>query len=428
MLDLEIDADKTFVWSTDTAERQWFRQNHQKVQMWARDLGGHVQYSLQTTNSVVVSKINKFKPRWKDMSRSKATYAQKIKTLKALAWPNTMHGVSSVHLSDEHHDTLRTGAMMGLNQQSKGASPKIHLSLIEKPGADPGFYALWSTLMDFRTQTTFDSCSAILDKITLDHNRVRPTTGPCSVLLNRLNQIHWSWRDSTFMDQWEQSIDIWEVCIQELYLRVSTAWQQRIFGEMSSRKTFQQAFANCNAKLTIDGLPTDHQEASVLRKCLNGTFFTEDRRKHQHGEEATKCPFCQQKDGQKHRRWECEALATARQECPVAILEQIKNQPSCVTDHGWILNPTSLTKFQSMLLNLPDKSSEFFNFDTPDFVELFTDGSCIDSANPMVRLAGWGVVAGTPHMTQEYTPVAAGLVPGLTQTISRAELTATLAA
>ena len=31
-------------------------------------------------------------------------------------------------------------------------------------------------------------------------------------------------------------------------------------------------------------------------------------------------------------------------------------------------------------------------------------------------------------MTQEYTPVAAGLVPGLTQTISRAELTATLAA
>lgn len=428
ILDLEIDAAKTFVWATDASERRWFRQNEQKVKLWARDLGGHVQYSLQPTNSVIVSKMHKFKPRWKDMSRSKATYAQKIRSLKTLAWPNTMHGISSVHISDEHHDELRTGAMMGLNQQAKGASPKIQLSLIEKPLADPGFHALWTTLIDFRSQTTYDSCAAVLDKLTLENTRIKPTTGPCSVLLNRLNQIHWSWRDSTFTDQWARCVDIWDCCIQELYLRVSNAWQQRILGEMSHRKTFQKAFADCNPKITMDGLSTDPQEASVLRKCLNGTFFTEDRRKHQYGEEATKCPFCHMTDGQKHRHWECEELAEARQECPNNILQNIKQQPSCVTDHGWIPNPKTLLDFQTTLLSIQDITHNFMDTHTPDFVELFTDGSCTEGSNPLVRLASWGVVVGTPDLEQEFTPINAGLVSGLVQTISRAELTAILAA
>ena len=430
LLDLEVDADKTFVWATDKSQRQWFRQNNQKVKMWARDLGGHVQYSLQTTNSVVVSKIANFKHRWKDMCRSKATYAQKIRSLKALAWPNALHGISSVHLSDEHHDQLRSGAMLGINQQAKGASPKILLSLIEKPLADPGFYVLWTTILDFRTQTNFDASAAILDNLTATASaRIRPTTGPCSVLLSRLHQINWSWRDSKVTDHWGRTIDIWDVCIQELYLRLSTAWQQRILGEVSSRKTFQKAFVDSNPRLTMEGLSSDPQEASVLRKCLNGTFFTEDRRKHQLGEDATKCPFCNKTDGQKHRHWECEALRTAREGCPVTMLQKNCEQPSSVTDHGCIPNPPSLQKFQKMLLDLPDKTNEFFDNDIPSFVELFTDGSCIDSTDPMVRLAGWGVAVGTPHVpNQEYAPVAAGMVTGLVQTISRAELTATYAA
>ena len=430
LLDLEVDADKTFVWATKGIDRGWFRKNDQTVKTWARDLGGHVQYSLQTTNSVVVSKITKFKPRWKDMCRSRATYAQKIRSLKTLAWPNALHGISSVHLSEDHLDNLRSGAMTGLNQQSKGASPKIQLSLIEKPLADPGFHAIWQTIVDFRHHTTFDASVAIMDKLTTEtFSRIRPTTGPCSVLLTRLHQINWSWRNSTVRDHWDQAIDLWEVCIQELYLRLSMAWQQRILGDISHRKTYQKAFVNCNPQITMEGLPTDPQEASVLRKCLNGTFFTEDRRKHQLGEECTNCPLCNKKDSQKHRHWECDSLHTARSECPPEVLEKILNQPSYVTDHGWIPNPPSLSKFHSMLLQIPDKSNEFFKVETPSFVELFTDGSCIDSSDPITRLAGWGVAVGTPqNQHHEYAPVAAGLVPGLIQTISRAELTATLAA
>lgn len=47
LLDLEVDAEKTFVWATESTERRWFCHHDQKVKMWARDLGGHVQHSLQ---------------------------------------------------------------------------------------------------------------------------------------------------------------------------------------------------------------------------------------------------------------------------------------------------------------------------------------------------------------------------------------------
>lgn len=89
---------------------------------------------------------------------------------------------------------------------------------------------------------------------------------------------------------------------------------------------------------------------------------------------------------------------------------------------------TQPSNYQPMPLNIPEKSDEFFDLGTPSFVELFTDGSCNDGTDPMVRLAGWGVVVGTPNANQEFSPVASGLVPGFVQTISRAELIATLAA
>jgi len=137
LLDLEVDAEKTFVWATESTERRWFCQHDQKVKMWARDLGGHVQHSLQR----------------------------------------------------EHR-------------------PKSNC-LIEKPLADPGFFALWSTVMDFGTHASFDASVVVMEKIANDiSGRVRPTTGPCSGLLSRLHQINWSWRDSTIKDHWGQAIDV----------------------------------------------------------------------------------------------------------------------------------------------------------------------------------------------------------------------------
>ena len=159
--------------------------------MWTRELGGHVQFSKQMTNSVITNRIKNFKSRWPDIARSQAPYTQKLKAIKMVAWPNALHGITSVHLGDEHYEHLRTGALRGLGEHMWGASPAIHLSLVEHPSADPGFHGVLKTVMDFRSMTEADACIPVLTKLAEPNDRKKPTVGPCSVLLQRLHAINW---------------------------------------------------------------------------------------------------------------------------------------------------------------------------------------------------------------------------------------------
>jgi hypothetical protein len=52
MLDIPIDTEKTIFWSTQPKERKTLRETESSVVFWTRDLGGHVQYSQQMTNSI----------------------------------------------------------------------------------------------------------------------------------------------------------------------------------------------------------------------------------------------------------------------------------------------------------------------------------------------------------------------------------------
>lgn len=157
-LDLQIDQSKTFMWANNAKDRKNLRSQHQKTKLWARDLGGHVQYSRQNTNSVITKRISAFKERWKDIARSHAPYHQKLTATKMVAWPNALHGITSVHLSDEWYEELRTGALRGLGSHASGTSPLIHLSLVEHPSADPGFYALARTVVDIRSFVPQEAC------------------------------------------------------------------------------------------------------------------------------------------------------------------------------------------------------------------------------------------------------------------------------
>lgn len=426
-LDLQLDSKKTVLWSNHAPTRKALRDAQHQVVAWARDLGGHVQYTGQCTNSVITSRIAAFKMRWKDFARSPAPYDQKLRAVKMVAWPNVLHGIASVHLADDQHDQLRTQALRGLGLHHPGASPIVHLSLIESPQADPGYHAIWKTIMDIRSYLPQEHCIPILVSLAEDHRHVRPRVGPTSVLLHRLNLIGWHW-DNGFWDHNNRHVDLWESPIQELKLRVTQAWQIRSQGLVSHRKTMKDLHLT-SPWLTTQNWPTDACEQGLLRTALNGTFYTNERQRHVANDTQPKCVFCGGDDSQVHRHWECTILEPARQECPEHLRNAIPTLPIATTAHGWIPKPASLDEFQSMLLAMPDAKTtfEFPQTESPT-LDLFPDGTCLAPQEPLARLAGWGVVQATHDQQHPFQPICNGLVPGLVQTITRAELHAAIAA
>ena len=429
LLDLELDSNKTLLWATSPECRNWLRSHGHSVSMWAKDLGAHIQYSKQCTNEVVVGKIKSFATRWADFCRSPATYLQKLKAIRSVSWPNTLHGISSVHLGMDHVDSLRTSAMRALHEHGSGTSPAIHLSLVEAPTADPGYYILKQTVLDCRNNQSFDSAQVKLDCLS-ECPRFKPPPGPCSVLLHRLQAIDWYWvQNQGFRDQWHRPINIWQAPIQELLCRLTESWQVHVACRAAARKTFH-GMMHTSAYLSRAFSRPPPNQAAILRRAMNGSFFTSDHDKYREGSQGdSMCKFCGQPDSVTHRNWDCPQLEQARKQCDTATRTLIMQQSPAFYNHGWAPFPKTLVDFHNHLISLPDTRSCFeVPKNCPKILEMFTDGGAVTPQVSLTRVAYWGVALAVHDQPFEFHPLAAGLIPGLLQTVSRGEICAAIAA
>eukprot|EP00438_Fugacium_kawagutii_P029787 Skav227160 [mRNA] locus=scaffold502:175705:180465:- [translate_table: standard] len=427
-LDLLIDESKTQVWANNAHDRKRLRDRQFQVVHWTRDLGGHVQYSQVPTNKVVTGKISKFRPRWRDITRSPAPRAQKVKAIKMAAWPNALHAISSVHLRDELITELRAAAVRCLGLEQLGTSPLAQLSLLEGPMVDPGFYILHRTVMDARSYFSVHESKLILRQLALPATKLTPEVGPCSVLLRRLHQIGWHWDEEHFVDFWGMPCDIWECPVQELSQRLLDSWQFRCLHQLNQRQTFQ-GMDNISVTLTVRNMTKQPCDKGVLHRSLNGTFFTADHAKHMEGELPTACQFCGSPDSQYHRHWECEQLQAARAHCDSQMKERILQAGPATYNHGWIPRPKSLNRFRQQLFEVPDSTAWL---DIPPLLplelDIFTDGSCLRPRDSLSRLASWGVAVYLEDGPTEFASVSGGVVSGMIQTVTRAELCAAISA
>ena len=427
-MDVLIDSDKTFVWSVQAEERRQLKQNRLTIKHSARDLGGHMQYTGQATNYTVLDRCKAMLPIWNRLSRSLAGYTQKVRAVRAKAWPHCLHGSTITHIGDENFDSLRTGCMQGLKVAHAGTSPLAHLSLIENALLDPQFHTIVKTFNDFRAMMDPNITSYVMQSLQHDP-RLRPPPGPCSVLLTRARQIGWEWsRETTFNDQMQRPINIMTCAPQELMIRLKQAWQDRVKAILAQRKTMK-GMQWTSPDITNSELASmSPDEAAILRVSLNGTFFTTDHAVQQGRSEINKCPFCPADDSQIHRHWFCEAFQEQRSHLTHEQVTMIQTLDPCVSVHGWIPEPPSVRKLQTMLQELPPLDDIFqWPRVMPETLHCFTDGGCLSPANPLHRVATWGIALANMDC-QTFQPLANGVVRGTLQTAVRGEICAAIQA
>eukprot|EP00438_Fugacium_kawagutii_P003264 Skav236365 [mRNA] locus=scaffold1770:35721:37823:+ [translate_table: standard] len=381
------------------------------------------------TNSTIAAKCLGMQPLWNKLSRSMSTYSQKIRAVKAKAWPSCLHAVASVHLGDDIFTKLRTGVVKGLKEYSPGTSPIVHTSMVEHPLLDPQYFAIQSTVLTFREMhADGELADALLWTMHQPARTNAPKPGPVSILLARLHQIAWSWYNKTvFVDHLGDYIDVLFCPIQELLPRLRGAWQDRVKAEVAHRETFPGVL-HVSAPLTTENFGQhDPADLALLRASLNGTFFTADRKKFSEPGADSKCAFCGEEDSQFHRHWECPAFDASRA-VPADQIPAITSISPCLSHHGWVPEPPSLRVFKQACLTVPDSTHEFdFPFHMPSELHIFTDGSCLSPACQYSRLAGWGFVVADDSF-HAFHPTASGILSGWVQTILRAEITAVLSA
>ena len=429
-LQLPLDTAKTYYWATTRPARKYFEDHQLPIEHACRDLGSQMQYTKVASNHVITHRIGLFQPRWISLTVSPASYKQKLLAIRAVAWAHILHGAGSASLGSAHFDNLRTEALRALGEHKKGASPKIHLSLVENPSFDPEFYAIQNTVMLARQQSQPDQCTPVLTFNSQLPRRTRARVGPCNVLLERLRSIGWEWdSQGFFVDQVGEQIDLWNFPIQALRFALQRDWQATVARDASHRKSMQGIHNTC-ALFSLEQKPTDATELSLLRKVLNGTFFTADHLKHHHEDETGLCKLCQLPDSIFHRHWECTAFDSIRHSFPAAHLEELVQLPDATRNHGWFALPSSYEAFWTLHRTLRSDPAQvpLPLDDTVPCLHFFTDGACMRPQDGFARLCAWGVTCCFAPDLWTFYPVVSNVLQGPWQTVVRAEFQAVIEA
>ena len=427
MWDLQLDQTKTIYWSINASARHMLRQAEFKVINSCRDLGGHLQFTKQKTNKTLAEKCASIRKLWPRLHQCRSPLRHKFKVLRCKAWPRVLHSCPAVHVNSHILTSLRRGAMQGLGLHKPGANPMIQLSWLLFPTHDPECYAIFSSVRHARRFANSEALDPFLEATSQVPER-QQMPGPIGVLISHLAALGWTYgRNGVFYDLHNLPIDVFRGAYQEVAFKIARDWQQSVGRQVQHRSGFEGAqivepfFVGKSCKCLSD------HDRGIVRAALNGTFFTEDFLGKIHGAPTAEwtCPKCENPDSIPHRYWACPATAESRRQIPEVHYDFIQKQPDITKHRGWLTQPPDYVEFQEQLLRIPDQTADFMHPHQESFKDAFTDGTGVDPTQPHSRLVAWGWVMGCSQ-SQKFYPMACGGIPGLLQTIGRAELAAVL--
>ena len=421
---LELDGPKTFFWSTTAASRSALRRLGKPVLLEASDLGGAMTYCRRTGMGSQRARLEALDNLWPRLRRSVAPLPVKLYILRQAFWAKAFHAIGITLLPFRHIVSLRTRAVRALGFGLAGANPAIRLSLLSGDmTSDPGFYQVVRVLADFRR--FLRKSPSLLDHwVTFMRDfDGRWLSGPFSKLLEIFDQLGWTVAaPPCFLDHDGCAWNLLMVCSTTLDTLLRDAWYQRVAREVQHRKDYA-------------GLPGLHWPASRHERrlsaldiaCVNavreGVFLSGDSQGKFDKVKGTTCKFCAQPDTVEHRCLDCPAFTSVRLDHE-GVSQHWHDFPRALREHLLpARNPFAVAKKQA-LCALEDQPCLFEEVTGDhDWIDLFTDGSCLHPSSADLALAAWALVSATHARV-----LAAGPLAGLSQEINRAELYAAVMA
>eukprot|EP00435_Cladocopium_sp_Y103_P060150 s1104_g21.t3 len=419
---LTLDLDKTYAWGTTPCIRQQLAQLGVKMVTDFGELGGALSFTAAHRVRVFVQRSDSLHERWLQLRRSRAPLSQKLRVLPIAFWTRALHGTLSCTTPESHVHNLRKQAIKHLGLQLAGSNSMLRLALATPMTADPGFFQVKTALLDFRRLCMKSPDLLNLWRIFMQRFDGTLRDGPFAKLLTLLHMIGWKvCHPPILCDHDGIEFDLFQIANGALSLLLEDAWLQYVATKVN-HKTMDglRGLDSFLTKLDHDTLTATN--LARVRALQSGAFVSS----WQHAKyDRTKQPICQccmLPDTQKH--WlRCPRFAAHRVDCP-ELLSWVDDLPDCATLH--LLAPRSpfALPLKHYFEKLADTSRDFNSEPRRGVINhVFTDGSHFQGVVKCLDRSAWSVVNSTTGCN-----ISHGHVPGILQTIGRAELWALISA
>ena len=420
---LELDGGKTYFWGTDAKDQKLLKLLGLSLKSDASELGGSLCFGASRRNRLLKARGAKLAPKWTRLQKSLAPMNNKLRCLPVVFWPAALYGSPVCLVASSYFHQLRKMANKSLRLNKAGSNSKLRFTMSDNPETDPEYFHILSV---FRTMRRVCGRSRrLLDCWQLWFRTFdsKVTSGPFSVLLQVLHTLGWMLLDPPlFQDHSGHTHDLFLIPWTLLCTLVDDAWLLHISHELRERGTMTALYGiDRHASLHQCGRLTPY-ERGLVSSLQSGAFIDA----WIHGKfDKTKtglCSLCKVPETHEHLLI-CPKFEDSRQECGI-MLSEFSQWPTSVTHHLLLPRAPCIDDLREYFLSLEDDFDPSWTSPANDTLQhLFTDGSCFHRDRPELSQAAWSV-----FLANTTTPIATGWLPGLPQTIGRAELRAMLVA
>ena len=422
MLDLEIDVAKLYGWSSTPQGRKSLKEHGIQIFHHARDLGGQMNYTHKKHVQVQLGRLKVIATHLDKLKNSRLSPAQKRLCVAGAILPRGLHAAENILIADNHLDRLRTQIHKALRWDRAGASPLVRIGLLHPKQLDPGLFQLLRSLLMFRRQCMQHPFLQERWRSYCDSFQGSFSFGPLGKLSHELARLGWHVSADLQLTTHEglrfSFLTMPSTLLQRLALE---AWQMHISQRVCERQGLHDLHGlNAELLAEVDAalLPAQVESLAVIR---DGSFFTNDYISKFDDSKLSCCSLCGVTDTRDHRYAFCGKYSRVHESFGdlLAVWEQL---PASLRLHGLPSTLPTQTPLRRALEALHD-AEPVWHFRCPPSgaLSLFTDGSCSNPQNSALAIASWSIVC------PDYEGcVAAGCLPGVQQTIPRAETWALL--
>ena len=418
---MELDAKKTYFWSTVATDRTALRAAGKPICLEASDLGGAMTYCKRTGMGAQKVRVESLQPMWARLRRSAAPSALKCLILRQAFWSRAFHAIGITLFPFRHVGQLRTSAARALGFGRAGAHPGLRLALLcGNMQCDPGFFQVVRVFVDFRRFADAQPQLVTWWSDFMQRFDGKLFSGPFSKILEITSQLGWHVNEPPWISDHDGLMfDLLQISSTALMALLQDAWTQRLASEVVHRLEFN----------TLHGLhwpPSRHEsrlsalDTSLVNSLREGVFLSSLSQSKFDLTKGDTCVFCGSLDTIEHRCRFCPAFDTTRADHRWAI-QHWDEWPTALTCHLLPSRVPGAAQRKRELHGLADWQTLVCPRLQPldDWMDFFTDGSCRWPTVPSLALASWAVVCASTGEVCVSSPLA-----GIQQDVNRAELTA----
>ena len=412
---MQIDWDKSWSWSTNSAHQQAIKgalQCHGRVGQvsqvnTAMNLGCQMTYRGPPKLGKFKKRLTTALNRLDRLAKLTRPLDEKVRLVVASVYACAFYGVQFIPLGISHFNKLRTQVADSLLGSSISRNSAIAIDCLSGLD-DPMVVAIALALKSARRFLLW--CSPIQKshflKIASRHSGIHNhCRGPAGCLKYFLLQLGWTISPLGHIHTQQQgTLDLCGIGLRALMLAIRQAWTHDLF-LMSDRQCLHGLMPICQISTQQVLQQFDLTERRCLLSDIAGSFQTRSQQAKWDPAVTSKCPLCDSHDTRYHRIFECPAFAETRsrfQKCLDYFLEQGSLVYEIPVIH---VNPAldfvRLLQAQHPEATIPDELYSKLTQLVEDLhrngqtLSFYTDGSCQFPQSPVTRFASYSIILDT---------------------------------